>query len=181
MTANKGLEMFFIKKNYSVSKKAHIDNNVTIGEYCVVEDDVTIESGSILKNNVFIGSNTYIGKNNIIFPFAVIGSTSQDKKYSGEPTFLKIGNDNVFREYVSVNRSTKVNDETKVGNNNYFLTYSHVGHDCIIKDNVTVGSHAALGGYSLVSRKILGSFVEKCVSTQGFNNVAEHPQMLQFG
>ena len=148
---NKEFErMFFIKKNYSVSRRANIDNNVIIGDYCVIEDDVTIESGSVLKNNVFIGSNTYIGKNNKIFSFATIGSISQDRKYSEEPTYLSIGNDNIIREYVSINRSTFINSKTKIGNNNLFLAYSHIGHDCVIEDNITLGCYTALGGHSVI-------------------------------
>lgn len=142
--------MFFTKKNYSVSRKANIDKNVKIGDYCVIEDDVTIESGSKIKNNVFIGSNTHIGKNNEIYPFAVIGSTSQDRKYSEEPTHLRIGDNNTIREYVSINRSTIVNSETKIGNSNLFLAYSHIGHDVIIENNITLGCYAALGGHSMV-------------------------------
>jgi len=142
--------MFFIRKNYSVSKKANIGNNVTIGDYCVIEDDVTIESGSVLKNNVFIGSNTRIGKNNKIFSFATIGSVSQDRKYAEEPTHLNIGNGNTIREYVSINRSTVVNSSTKIGNNNLFLAYAHIGHDCTIENNNTIGCYVALGGHSVV-------------------------------
>ena len=142
--------MFFIKRNYSVSKKANIDSNVKISDYCVIEDDVTIESGSVIKNNVFIGSNTHIGKDNEIFSFATIGSISQDIKYTKEPTYLSIGNNNTIREYVSINRSTIVNSKTIVGNNNLFLAYSHIGHDCTVGNNNTIGCYTAVGGHSVI-------------------------------
>jgi len=142
--------MFFTKKNYTVSKKSFLGKNVKIGDYCTIEDDVLIGDGTILKNNTFIGSNTRIGKNNVIHPFAFIGNISQDRKYTGEPTYLEIGDNNVFREYVSINRGTSVNSKTIIGNDNLFMAYSHVGHDCIVEDHVTIANYAALGGHAVV-------------------------------
>lgn len=141
--------MFFKKKNYTVSKTAVL-GNIKIGDYCTVEDYAIIGDGTVLKNNSFIGRNTRIGKNNKVHPFAAIGNISQDGKYTGEPTYLEIGDNNVFREYVSVNRGTSVNAKTIIGNDNLFMAYSHVGHDCIVEDNVTIGNYAALAGHAVV-------------------------------
>jgi UDP-N-acetylglucosamine acyltransferase len=148
--------MFFTKKNYTVSKTAIIGKKSKIGDYCVVEDgvivkdNVTLGEGTRLMNHSIIGDNTEIGKYNTVHPFAVIGGISQDYKYTDEPTNLKIGNKNVFREYVTINRGTSANSTTMIGNNNLFCAYSHVGHDSTVKDYVTVGNYAALGGHAVI-------------------------------
>jgi UDP-N-acetylglucosamine acyltransferase len=137
-------------RKYKVSKTANIGKNVRIGDYCIIGENTIIKSGTELKNNVIIGNNTTIGNNNVFFPFSTIGMISQDRKYAGEPTYLEIGDNNVFREYVSVHRSSNSNGITRIGNNNLFLAFSHVGHDAVVENNVILSSYAALAGYSSI-------------------------------
>ena len=90
-----------------------------------------------LKANVYIDGNTEIGKNCTFYPFSSIGTNPQDLKYKGEKSRLKIGNNNIFREYVTVNPGTQGGGLlTKIGDNCLFMISSHVAHDCIIGDNV---------------------------------------------
>ncbi|MDR1149750.1 MAG: acyl-ACP--UDP-N-acetylglucosamine O-acyltransferase [Spirochaetaceae bacterium] len=137
-------------RTYRVSKTADIGKNVRIGDYCIIGEHTIIKSGTELKNNVIIGNNTTIGNDNVFFPFSTIGMVSQDRKYAGEPTYLEIGDANVFREYVSVHRSSNTNGTTRIGNNNLFLAFSHAGHDAVVENNVIVSGYAALAGYASI-------------------------------
>jgi UDP-N-acetylglucosamine acyltransferase len=139
-----------ILRRYRIGKTTNIEKNVKIGDYCIIGENTIIKSGTELKNNVIIENNTTIGNNNIFFPFSTIGMIGQDKALTGEPTYLEIGDDNIFREYVSVHRSSNINGITRIGNNNFFLAYSHVGHDAAVANNVILYNYAALGGYSSI-------------------------------
>jgi UDP-N-acetylglucosamine acyltransferase len=137
-------------RKYKISKTANIGKNVRIGDYCIIGENTVIKSGTELKNNVIIGDNTTIGNDNVFFPFSTIGMISQDRKYAGGPAYLEIGDGNVFREYVSVHRSSNANGITRIGNNNLFLTFSHVGHDAVVENNVIVSGYAGLAGYASI-------------------------------
>ncbi|MDG6772993.1 acyl-ACP--UDP-N-acetylglucosamine O-acyltransferase [Thiomicrorhabdus sp. ZW0627] len=142
---------------------ANIADDVQIGPYCVIKGDVTIGSGCILESHVVIEGPTVIGKNNHFYPFGNIGAAPQDKKYAGEATTLKIGDDNTFRENVTVNRgTTQDRGETTIGNDNWIMAGVHIAHDCVIGSHcifanatalaghVTVNDWSILGGYTLV-------------------------------
>ena len=131
-----------------VSSKSHISQNVQIGPYCIIDDDVYIDEDTELISHVHITGKTKIGKNNKFFPFSSIGSIPQDMKYSGEPSELLIGNNNVFREGVTVNPGTKGGGMlTKIENNCLFMIGSHVAHDCHIYSNVIMSNNASLAGH----------------------------------
>jgi len=140
-----------------ISDKATIAEGVTIGPYCVIGDNVKIGTGCVLRSHVVIDSSTKIGENNEFFPFAAIGQKTQDLKYDGEPTYLKIGNNNVFRENTTVHRSTNADTPTTIGDHNLFLCYSHVAHDCIVKNhtifsnNATIAGHVIVNDYAIIS------------------------------
>jgi len=150
-----------IHKTAIIEKGAQIDNNVSIGPYCVVGAHVKLEDNVQLKSHVVIENRTTIGKGTIIFPFASIGHAPQDLKYSGEESELIIGENNVIREYVTMNPGTSGdNMKTLVGNNCLFMASSHVAHDCIIGDNVILANNATLGGHVHVGDfVILGGMV----------------------
>ena len=95
-----------------------------------------------------ITGNTTLGAGNKVFQFASLGDAPQDKKYNGEPTRLEIGDRNVFRESVTVNRGT-VHDHgvTRIGNDNLLMAYSHVAHDCRLGDQIVMANCATLGGH----------------------------------
>jgi UDP-N-acetylglucosamine acyltransferase len=145
-----------------IDPSAQLDPDVEIGPYCVVGAGVVMEAGCQLQNHVTICGRTHLGPRNKFFPYSSIGQQSQDLKYQAEPTYLKIGSDNTFREFVTVNRGTTPGSSTLVGSHNNFLAYSHIAHDCIVGDHcifsnngtlaghVVVGDHVILGGFSAV-------------------------------
>jgi len=143
-----------------ISDSAKIDPSVEIGPFCIIGDDVEIGSGSSILSH------------SILYQFSSIGEDTPDKKYKGEKTELIIGDNNIFREGVTIHRGT-VQDKavTKIGNDNLFMAYAHVAHDCIVGDSnvfansagiaghVEVGSFVTIGGFSAVHQFcILGDY-----------------------
>jgi UDP-N-acetylglucosamine acyltransferase len=144
-----------------VSPHAELSPGVKIGPYSIIGDHVKIGRDTDIGPHVVIEGHTVIGERNRLYPFVSIGSPPQDIGYRGEDTRVQIGNDNIFREYCTINRGTTKQDwVTIVGSNNYLMISSHVGHDCIVGNHVilansvalgghvTVGDHASLGGLS---------------------------------
>lgn len=131
-----------------ISEKATIGENVTIGPFCVVDDDVTIGDGCILKSHVVVRGPTRIGKNNKFFQFSSIGEDCQDKKYAGEVTELVIGDDNEFREGVTVHRGTvQDNSITVIGSRCLLMVNAHVAHDCVLGDDIILANNVAVAGH----------------------------------
>jgi len=133
-----------------VDPKAEIGSNVIIGPYCVIGSDVTIGAGCWLQNQVTMCGPVKIGEKNRFHSFCSIGQQTQDLKYAGEPTYLEIGDNNCFREFVTVNRATAIGAVTRVGNSGNFLAYSHIAHDCIVEDEVIFSNNGTLAGHVLV-------------------------------
>jgi UDP-N-acetylglucosamine acyltransferase len=133
-----------------VDPGAEIGPDVIIGPYCVIGREVTIGAGCWLQNQVTICGPVKIGLNNRFHSFCSIGQQTQDLKYAGEPTYLEIGDENCFRECVTVNRATSIGSVTRVGNGGNFLAYSHIAHDCIVEDEVIFSNNGTLAGHVLV-------------------------------
>lgn len=145
-----------------VDPASDIAPDADIGPYCIIGPDVTIGSGCRLQSHVTIMGPSKIGCRNVFFPHASIGQKTQDLKYTGEPTYLEIGNDNTFREFCTVNRGTLPGTKTLIGHGGNFLAYSHIAHDCIVGDrvifsnngtlagHVEVGDHAIIGGLTAI-------------------------------
>jgi UDP-N-acetylglucosamine acyltransferase len=131
-----------------ISPQAQIAADVQIGPFTVIGADVVIGSRTWIGPHAVINGPTRIGSDNKIFQFASLGDAPQDKKYNGEPTRLEIGDRNVFRESVTVNRGT-VHDKgvTHIGNDNLLMAYSHVAHDCHLGDQIVMANCATLGGH----------------------------------
>jgi len=142
---------------------ARIGADVEIGPFAVIGENVTLGDGTWVGPHAVIEGWTEIGKNNRIFQFASVGADPQDLKFRGEKSFLRLGDSNTVREFVTLHRGTQDgNGETVIGNNNLFMAYSHVAHDCIVGNrvilangatlagHVTVDDHAILGGLSAV-------------------------------
>jgi UDP-N-acetylglucosamine acyltransferase len=131
-----------------VSPQAQIAADVQIGPFTVIGPDVVIGAGTWIGPHAVINGPTRIGTGNKIFQFASLGDAPQDKKYKGEPTQLEIGDRNVFRESVTVNRGT-THDRgvTLIGNDNLLMAYSHVAHDCRLGDQIVMANCATLGGH----------------------------------
>ena len=149
-----------IHESAIIDKSAKLDNDVSIGPYSVIGADVEIKSGSVIGSHALIEGPTSIGKHNKIFSFATIGGDPQDKKYDGEKTYLEIGDNNIFREGVTVNRGTvQENSKTIIGSRNLFMAYVHIAHDCIIEDDVVMVNNSAIAGcVKLEKGAILGGF-----------------------
>jgi UDP-N-acetylglucosamine acyltransferase len=131
-----------------ISPQAQLADDVQVGPFSVIGADVVIGAGTWVGPHVVINGPTRIGTHNKIFQFASLGDAPQDKKYRGEPTLLEIGDRNVFRESVTVNRGT-AHDKgvTRIGNDNLLMAYSHVAHDCSLGDQIVMANCATLGGH----------------------------------
>jgi len=136
-----------IHKTALVSKAAEIDPSVEIGPNVIIEEGVRLHPGVRVMANSYICSGTEIGEGTVIHMGAVIGNTPQDYAYKDEPTFTKIGKNNIIREYVTIHRGTKEGTSTVIGDNNFLMVQVHVGHNCIIEDNVVIAPSALLAGY----------------------------------
>jgi len=126
---------------------ARIGVGVKIGPYSVVGADVSLGDGSSVGSNVLIEGVTTIGRNNRIFHGASVGTEPQDLKYEGGRTRLVIGDDNVIREFVTLNTATDEDDETVVGSNCLLMAYAHVAHNCVVGDHVILANAVNLAGH----------------------------------
>jgi UDP-N-acetylglucosamine acyltransferase len=131
-----------------IDSSVKLGNNVTVGPFSFIGAGVELGDNCVVESHVVIKGLSVIGKNNHFYQFGSIGEDCQDKKYAGEPTRLIIGDNNVFRESVTIHRGT-VQDQstTSIGSNNLFMTYVHVAHDCVIGDNSILATHATLAGH----------------------------------
>ncbi|OUR72736.1 acyl-[acyl-carrier-protein]--UDP-N-acetylglucosamine O-acyltransferase [Methylophaga sp. 41_12_T18] len=143
-----------------IDPTAIIADDVSIGAFTVIGANVEIGSGSEVLSHVVIDGPTNIGKNNKIYQFSSIGADPQDKKYAGEPTLLEIGDNNLIRESVTINRGTvQGGGLTKIGNDNWIMAYVHIAHDCIIGNDNILANNASLAGHVIVDDfVILGGF-----------------------
>ncbi|MBV8140778.1 MAG: acyl-ACP--UDP-N-acetylglucosamine O-acyltransferase [Verrucomicrobia bacterium] len=140
-----------------VDPEAEIGPEVVVGPYCVVGGEVSIGAGCWLQNQVTICGPAKIGANNRFHCFCSIGQQTQDLKYGGEPTYLEIGDDNRFREFVTVNRGTAIGSVTRVGHRGNFLAYRHIAHDCVVGDDVIFSNNGTLAGHvSVQEHAIIG-------------------------
>lgn len=144
------------KRGVQVHASAHVDPKAQLGM------DVSVGPGSIVGPHVAVGDRTRIdahalvtgwttlGSDNHIHHGAVIGSPPQDLKYSGEPSYLVIGDHNVFREYITANLATEPGETTRIGSHGLFMAYSHVAHNCAIGNRVIIANAVQLAGYVVV-------------------------------
>ena len=130
-----------------VSRDARVDSSVSIGPGAIVEGDVVVGRGTMIGPYAIVHRFTRIGENNLIGAHAVIGGQPQHSAYDGSETWVVIGDDNVFREYVTINRAYEPGAETRIGSNCYLMTSAHVGHDSVVGDNVTMTNNATLAGH----------------------------------
>ncbi|HEY2712070.1 MAG TPA: acyl-ACP--UDP-N-acetylglucosamine O-acyltransferase [Chthoniobacterales bacterium] len=145
-----------------VDPSALLGAGTMVGPYCVIEAGVSLGENCWLQHHVTLCGPFTAGNGNKFYAYCSIGQQTQDLKYRGEPTYLEIGQDNCFREFVTINRSTTEKGKTRVGSGGNFLAYSHIGHDCTVGDEVVfsnngtlaghvqVGDHAVIGGLTAV-------------------------------
>jgi len=143
-----------IDKTAIIEDGATIEDGVKIGAYAYIGSKVTIKTGTNVMHHATIEGRTTIGQNNIIFPYASLGTDPQDLKYAGEETELIIGNNNKFREFTLINTGTiQDNGKTIIGDNNLFMGYVHIAHDCIIGNDCIFANAATLAGHVVVEDK----------------------------
>ena len=145
-----------IHKSSVIVSKTKIPENVKIGPFCYVGPDVILNENVELVSNVHIEGNTNIGKGTRIFPFASIGTQPQDLKFKNEKNSLDIGENNLIREYVTINPGTEGGgSKTVIGNNCLFMISSHVAHDCKIGNNVIIANNVPLGGHAIIEDNVI--------------------------
>jgi UDP-N-acetylglucosamine acyltransferase len=155
-----------------VSADAVVADDAEVGAYAVVGAHVTVGGGSVIGPFTRIEGPVTIGERNVFYGHVSCGTPPQDLKYKGEKTELTIGNDNVFREFCTLNRGTAGGGgHTKIGSNNFFMAYSHVAHDChvgsgtVFANNATLAGHVEVGDFSTI-----GAFT----AVHQFCRVGEH-------
>jgi UDP-N-acetylglucosamine acyltransferase len=143
-----------------VDPSAVIAADVDIGPYTIIGADVEIGTGCKIESHVVIKGPTKIGKNNKIFQFSSVGEDPQDKKFADEHTVLEIGDNNLIRENVTINRGTAQGGGiTKIGNDNWIMAYVHIAHDCIVGNENILANNASLAGHVIIHDfVILGGF-----------------------
>jgi UDP-N-acetylglucosamine acyltransferase len=137
-----------IADNVSIDPRAEIDDEVEIGPFCVIGPHVRIGRGTRLENNVTLLGNVRLGQANHLYPGAVIGGEPQDISFAGSETKVIIGNRNVIRECVTVNRASEKEDGiTWVGDDNFLMACCHIAHDCRLENHIVVTNGTVLGGH----------------------------------
>jgi UDP-N-acetylglucosamine acyltransferase len=133
-----------------IHPQSKLDSTVRVGPYAVIEGGVELGADCVVGPHVYLTGLTTIGRGNHFYAGCVIGDAPQDLKYKGEPTRLRIGDHNVFREQVTVHRSTKPDAETIIGSHNFLMANAHVAHNCVMGDHVIMANGAVLGGHAEV-------------------------------
>lgn len=155
MTANKS----HIDSTAKIHATAKIADNVTVGPWVYIGEHVTIGEGTRIDAHAVIKQHTITGKNNYIHAYAAVGGDPQDLGYRGEETWLKMGDENIVREFVTINRGSAKSGITHIGNKNCFLSYSHVAHDAHIGNEVLFVNNASIAGHVTVDDfAIIGAY-----------------------
>jgi UDP-N-acetylglucosamine acyltransferase len=150
-----------IAPNSIVDPRAELDTDVEVGPFCTIGAGVRVGPGTRLISHVVLAGRTTIGKRNTIHPFAVLGNYPQDLKYKGEPTGLEIGDDNHFREHVTVHCGTVYGSKisgggiTRLGDGNLLMVNAHVGHDCQIGSRCIIANNVMLAGHVVVGNNVV--------------------------
>ncbi len=131
-----------------IHPNARLATGVSVGPFSVIGEDVELGEGCEVMSHVVIQGPTHAGKGNRFYPFGAIGLPCQDLKYRGEPTRLEIGDDNVFREYITLHRGTvEGGGITRIGNQSFLMAYVHIAHDCQLGSGIIMANGASLAGH----------------------------------
>jgi len=134
-----------------IHPKARLDSTVVVGPYAVIDEGVTLGPQCVVGPHVYLTGSTTAGAKNRFHAGAVIGDAPQDMKYTGDPSRLTIGDNNTFREHVTVHRANKTADATIIGSNNLLMGHVHIAHDCILGNNIILANGALVAGHVVVS------------------------------
>ncbi|MGH9611237.1 MAG: acyl-ACP--UDP-N-acetylglucosamine O-acyltransferase [Bryobacteraceae bacterium] len=160
----------YVAPTARVNPDAVIGPGVRIGEYCVVESDVIIGAQCVLEPYVYVKRWTTLGERNEISAGTVLGTDPLDRGFTGERSYLIIGNGNKIREHYTISRGTQPESETRIGNGNYIMTSGHIAHNCLLGDEIVVASCALIAGYVEIENK---AFVSGGVVVHQFSRIGE--------
>jgi UDP-N-acetylglucosamine acyltransferase len=138
-----------------VDPAAQLAEDVVVGPFCVVGPEVEIGAGTVLKPHVNVEGRTHIGAGCTVWPFASIGTQTQDLKFAGGSPGVRIGAGTTLREFVTVNAATADGMDTVVGRNCHIMAYAHVAHDCVVGDEVIMANAATLAGHVIVENQAI--------------------------
>ncbi len=133
---------------------AQLGRGVEVGAYAYVGGAVTLGDGTRLHHHASVEGNTVVGKACEVFPHACVGTKTQDLKYKGGNPGLRVGDRNVFREYVSVHCATNDGDFTRIGSDNTILAYSHIAHDCVLGSHIVISNSNSIAGHVIVEDNV---------------------------
>jgi UDP-N-acetylglucosamine acyltransferase len=167
-----------------VDASAELADDVEIGPFSIIESGATLGAGCVVGEHAIIRSGTRMGRDNFVDAGCVIGGTPQDLKWDpATDSGVLIGDDNTFREGVTISRGSKNGSATKVGNRNYWMACSHAGHDAIVEDDVIFANGALVAGHATIGRRVFLSgnavvhqftWVGEGVMTQGGSGISAH-------
>lgn len=143
-----------------IDSSAKLADGVSVGPWSIIGPNVEIGEGSVIGSHVVIKANTRLGKGNVVYQFASVGDDPADKKFTGEDTWLVIGDNNIIREGCTLHRGTASGGHyTRIGSNNLMMAYVHVAHDCIVGNHTVFANNAGLSGHVQVDDwVILGGY-----------------------
>lgn len=151
-----------------IGRKVELGPDNVIGPHVIIEDGVRLGAKNVLMAGAYLCAGTRLGDRNEVHMRAVIGHAPQDLAYKGEETFTKIGDRNIFREFVTIHRGTKAGTSTVIGNDNYLMAYCHVAHNCDIADRVIMVNQASLTGHVKVES---GAFLSGMTGFHQFTRI----------
>lgn len=137
-----------------IHPKAKLDSTVRVGPYAVIDEGVEIGPDCVIGPHAYLTGLTKIGSGNTFHAGCVIGDAPQDLKYKNEPTRVRIGDNNVFREHVTVHRSNKTSEDTIIGSRNFLMHHAHVAHNCLVGNDVIIANGVMLGGHAVVDDRV---------------------------
>ena len=160
----------YIASTARIDPSATIGPGTRIGEYCVIESDVVIGARCVLEPYVYVKRWTTMGDNNEISAGTALGTDPLDKFFTGERSYLVMGNDNKIREHYTISRGTKPESTTRIGNGNYIMTSGHIAHNCVLGDNIVVASCALIAGYAEIEDQ---AFISGGVVIHQFSRIGQ--------
>jgi UDP-N-acetylglucosamine acyltransferase len=147
--------MTLIHPTAIVEPGAQLDTDVEVGAFAYVGATVVLGAGTKLHHHASVEGNTVLGQRCEVFPYACIGGKTQDLKFKGGSPGLRVGDHNVFREYVTVHCATKDGEHTRLGSDNTFLASTHIAHDCVLGNRIIMSNGAVLAGHVVVEDHVV--------------------------
>ncbi len=145
-----------------IEGNVNIAEDVEIGAYSIIKGNINIKKGTRIKPHVYIEGDVDIGENNIIYSFSSIGTAPQDDKFKNEKSYVKIGNNNIIREHVTINGGSELGNQFKnikngtiIEDNCYLMINSHIGHDCYLESGVIITNNVLIAGHCLIEKKTI--------------------------